>query len=388
MKKAFMIAFLMCVLCITANAQSEIINYNTYITDDMAKKVANGITQALPLTERESRTWAFINANGISSTSECASILNNITNYKEKVANFIVSIYSRGGLIPTFPIAFFESIGFSDMEIEMAMKVAKLKLEMLRQDELEKRIAEEKGLINQWEEEGKDTIHFFEYDKRQERIQPSFVIAFRRTLEISDSIVILPDEYRSCDLSSDKGDVEVRFFIDEYGNISQNDMKEMQRYGIDTIKVLSPAMRYFEMMDTSYSVPSVNYLGIHAHRNSIQDKNKSYTATIRYDKKTDSWIVKKVNNKYGKLYDWFEKAYLYEKEWSPRAVLGVENYDELIEWLNDKLNKVLKGEDGKEFSIEFSFYPPGEITYYLNRRRIAQGKLKLAIQIIKKERIK
>ncbi len=388
MKKAFMIAFLICVICIIANAQSEMIDYNTYITDGMAKKVANGITQALPLKERESRTWAFINANGISSTSECASILNNITYHKEKVANFIVSIYSRGGLIPTFPIAFFESIGFSDMEIEMAMKVATLKLEMLRQDELERKIAEEKGIINQWEEEGKDTLRFFEYDKQQERIQPSFVIDFHRNLEISDSIIILPEEYRSYILSSDKGDVEVRFFIDEYGNISQNDMKEMQRYGVDTIKVLSPAMRYFEMMDASYSVPSINYLGIHAHRNSIQDRNKSYTATIRYDKKTDSWKVKKVNNKYGKLYDWFEKAYLYEKDWSPRAVLDVESYDELIEWLNDKLNIVLKDQNGKEYSIEFSFYPPGKVTYYLNRRRIAQGKLQLAIKILKKERVK
>lgn len=388
MKKAFLIGFLICVIRIIANAQSETINYNIFITDDMAKKVANGITQALPLNERESRAWAFINANGISSTSECASILNNITYHKEKVANFIVSVFSRGELIPSFPITFFESIGFSDLEIEMAKKVATLKLEVLRQDELEKRIAEEKGIINQWEEEGKDTIHFFEYDKRHERIQPSFVIYFHRTLEISDSIIILPSEYRNWDLSSDKGDVEVRFFIDEYGNISQNDMVEMQRYGVDNIKVFSPAMRYFEMMDTSYSVPSVNYLGIHSKRNSIQDKNKSYTATIRYDKKTDSWTVNKVNNKYGKLHDWYEKSYQYEKEWSPRAVLGVENYDGLIEWLNEKLNKVLKDQDGKEYSIEFGFYPPGEITYYLNRRRIAQGKLKLAIQIIKKEKIK
>lgn len=295
------------------------------------------------------------------------------------VATFMLAIYSRGAFIPYYPLSFFQSIGFNDLELEMALKAATLKQQSLRRAELNKEIAEEMAAI----ERGIELTHFSSNDENNGITQPSFVFYI-----FGDSIHVPPARFIDGYLNDYY--VEYRFYVFNNGEFSHDILGKVKPYGIDSIRVVNPATKHFKALDTNVSITSVNNILISAYCNSIRDENKSYTANVCYDKKTNRWIIKKCENKYGKLKDWFTKNNSqYLRDYSPSKVLEIDSYEKFLDLLSEKCNSALIDKKGKEYSVQFTLFPPGEVTYYINNiRRIHKCKIGLVIQLDKLDRIK
>lgn len=388
MKKAFLLGILVCLIGMTnAKAQSDGILWDAYISDKMAEKVAKGILSAYPPNEREMRIRLFMNANNISSTSACADVLYNIKNNKESVANFILAIFSSSPMVT--PRYFFQSIGFNEMEIDMAVQAGTKKQEVLKKKEEDRKTAEERAIITEWDKHGKETMTFSRYDERYGRFHPKFVF-YPRIGDVSDTVTIQPEEAGGWIPNEEYGDLNIPFLVFEDGEISDSFRKKIKQYGMDSICVLYPAERRFERLDTVISVPSSNHFGVAVRRNTIRDENTSYVATVKYDKKTGEWIIKECYNRYGKLKDWFVKSQHWNGtrawEWSPKNTLGVETYEDLLVRLSHNINDTLKGMDGKKYQIEFTFIPTGKIYYYINGCGIGKYALKAYIKIDSIER--
>ena len=369
MKKAIILGILFCIIGMTnAKAQSNGILWDAYISDKMAEKVANGILNAYPPNEREMRIQLFMNANNINSTSTCTDVLYNIKNKKEAVANFILAIFSSAPMVT--PRLFFQSIGFNEMEIDMAVQAGTKKQEILKKKEEDKKTAEEKAIIADWKEHGKETMTFSRDDERYGRFHPKFAF-YIKLPKVSDTVTIQPKERGGWIPNEELGDVNIRFIVGENGEISGDFRRKIKQYGLDSIGVLHPADRRFERLDTAISVPSVNYFGVSVRRNNMLYSNQSYIATVKYDKKTGKWMIKDCENKEGKLKDWFDRAQRltgntsYEKQ-TPKNLFGVDSYEALLEWMSGYFNKTLNDKDSKKYQIEFTFVPYGIILYYIN----------------------
>ncbi len=374
MKNAFLLILMVCVVGITnINAQSENVNWNAYISDRMAQKIADGILKAYPANEREMRIQLFMNANNISSVSACTDVLYNLKNHKEAAANFILAIFSSWPMIT--PDYFFQSIGFNEIEIEWAVKTGTKKQEILREEEDNKKKREERAVIERWNKEGKDTMTFGRFF-----VHPVFVF-YTKISGVLDSIEIQPKELGG--LFQDKS---IEFIVDENGNISVDFLKEIKQYGMDSVSVKHPAYRRFEKIDTVITVPSKNFLGVTTLMKKIRNANTSYVAVVKYDKKTDKWVMKKCENKYGKLKDWFDQTKqlwwtgLYE-DVTPKKTMGFDCYEDIVEWMNIFFNDTLSGKEGKKYQIEFTFIPMGNVSYYINGCLIGKFELKPRIQV-------
>lgn len=157
---------------------------------------------------------------------------------------------------------------------------------------------------------------------------------------------------------------------------------------MDSICVLHPAEKRFERLDTVIPVPSANYFGVHGSQKHLRDVNKSYVATVKFDKKTGKWIMKECENRYGQLKDWFVRSRTLNgswESWSPKETMGFDSYDDITAWMNSYFNGILQGKEGKKYQIEFTFVPM-EIYYYINRCLIGRYDLKQRIQINKIEK--
>lgn len=377
MKNAFLLILMVCVVGITnINAQSENVNWNAYISDRMAQKIADGILKAYPANEREMRIQLFMNANNISSVSTCADILYNLKNHKGEAANFILAIFSSWPMIT--PNYFFQSIGFNEIEIEWAVKAGTKKQEILREEEDNKKKREERAVIERWNKEGKDIMTFGRYDERYGRFHPVFVF-YTRISGVLDSIKIQPEE-----LGGYIPKKSIEFIVDEYGRISDDFLKEIKQYGMDSVYVKYPADRRFEKLDTVIAVPSRNYFGVTIQMNEMRDANTSYVATVKYDKKIGKWNMKECENKYGKLKDWFAQSQrwigAYERL-TPKKTMGFDSYEAIVDWMNEFFNTILQGKEGKKYQIEFTFVPMGNVSYYINRCFIGKFDLKPRIQV-------
>ena len=365
-----------------AKAQTDGILWDAYISDKMAEKVAKGILNAYPSNEREMRIQLFMNANNISSTSACADVLYNIKNNKEAVANFILAIFSSAPMVT--PRYFFQSIGFNEMEIDMAVQAGTKKQEALKRKEEDKKAAKEKAIIAEWDKHGKETMTFSRDDERYGRFHPKFAF-YIKLPKVSDTVIIQPEEKGGWLPNEEYGDINMRFIVGEDGEVSVDFRKKIKQYGIDSICVLYPADRRFERLDTVISVPSVNYFGLSVRRNNMLYSNQSYIATVKYDKKTGKWVIKDCENKEGKLKDWFDGAQRLmgtgDKESTPKNLFGVDCYENLLEWMSGYFNKALNGKDGKKYQIEFTFIPYGIIRYYINGCPFGKYDLQPFIQI-------
>lgn len=382
MKNAILIVLLICAVGVkNLCAQSENVNWNAYISDKMAQKIADGILKAYPSNEREMRIQLFMNANNISSVSTCADILHNLENHKDAAANFILAIFSSSPMIT--PAYFFQSIGFNEIEIEMAVKAGEKKQELLR----DKKKRDEQAEIERWKKEGKYITFSSNYDKELGQVPPKFVF-FPKLFGISDTVIIQPEGCGRYVLNPYEGDVEIRFVVSENGEISNDFREKIKQYGMDSICVLHPAEKRFERLDTVIPVPSANYFGVHGSQKHLRDVNKSYVATVKFDKKTGKWIMKECENRYGQLKDWFVRSRTLNgswESWSPKETMGFDSYDDITAWMNSYFNGILQGKEGKKYQIEFTFVPM-EIYYYINRCLIGRYDLKQRIQINKIEK--
>ena len=382
MKNSILLVLMICVVGITnLNAQSENVNWNAYISDRMAQKIADGILKAYPANEREMRIQLFMNANNINSVSTCSDILYNLKNHKEEAANFILAIFSSWPMIT--PRYFFQSIGFNEVEIEWAVKAGTKKQELLKKKEGDEKKAEEKAIIAEWEKEGKETMTFSRYDERYGRFHPKFVF-YPKIGEVSDTVTIQPEEAGGWSPNEEYGDINIPFLVFEDGEISDGFRKKIKQYGMDSICVLYPAERRFERLDTVISVPSSNLFGVAVRLNKMRDSYTSYVATVKYDKKIGRWIIKNCENKNGKLKDWFDQSQRWigaYEAMTPKNTLGFDCYEDIIEWMNNYFNDILRGKDGKKCKIEFTFVPIGKIRYFINRCLIGEYKLKPKIQV-------
>ena len=389
MKKAILLGLIICFIGITnTNAQKENTNWDAYISDRMAQKVADGIMKAYPPNEREARILLFMNANNISSTSICSDILYNITNHKEEVANFVLAVFSSYPMIT--PGYFFETIGFTKSEIDMAVKAGTKKQEILRQKENEKKKQKERDIIADWNQYGKEVMSFSMYDRQNGRFHPKFEF-YTRISGVLDSVIFQPEEEGGWRPTVQYGDKNIRFIVDEFGEVSDSFRKEIKQYGMDSIRVIYPADRRFEELDTVIAVPSVNYFGVEVRRNEIRAANTSYVATVKYDKKNGKWVIKECENKDGKLKDWFDESQRWTGEyerWTPKNSLGFDNYEAMLELLNKSFDDTLNDKDGKKYQIEFTFIAPGKLCYYINGCLISEYNLDFAIQMDKIEKIK
>ena len=361
MKKAIILGILVCIIgMMNIKAQTDGILWDAYISDKMAEKVAKGIMNAYPPNEREMRIQLFMNANNISSTSACADVLYNIKNNKEAVANFILAIFSSSPMIT--PRYFFQSIGFNEMEIDMAVQAGTKKQEVLKRKEEDK----ERAIIAEWDKHGKETMTFSIYDEKADgKTHPKFAF-YIKLPKVSDTVIIQPEKSYGWIPNEEYGDVNLRFLVYENGDIPDDFRRKIKQYGIDSICVLHPAEKRFERLDTVISVPSANYFGLSVRRNEMLYSNQSYVATVKYDKKTGKWTIKDCKNNYGKLKDWFDRAQRGNREDTPKILFGVDNYEDLLEWMSRYFNRALNGKNDKKYQIEFTFVPFGVIHYYIN----------------------
>ncbi len=349
-------------------AQSENINWDDYISDGMAQKLKRNLTNGLSPIEGGQIIKLFMSANNITSHSDFAVIMDNLTKHKEYAAKFILEVNSNF----VCPHCYFQStVGFTWEEIGMA-KVASIKMQELWE------IQQERAIIAEWNNHGKDTTTFSRGYIGNRITHPEFVF-YLKNGNITDTVQKYPLEVGDWWPVADS-DKNIRFIVGENGEISDDFRKKVKQYGVDSIFARLPAKRGFKRLDTAIAVPSRNYFGVAIHRNEMLKTTTSYIATLKYDKKTGKWMIKNCKNKYGRLKDWFDPSRSWGK-WSPKQTLEIDNYDALLEWMNNYFNDTLKGYDGKKVQITFTFIPNGNIRYFINGCLIGKYKLMPSIQI-------
>ena len=374
MKHTILLILMICVVGIAnLGAQSENINWDDYISDGMAQKLKRNLTNGLSPIEGGQIIKLFMSANNITSHSDFAVIMDNLTKHKEYAAKFILEVNSNF----VCPHCYFQSIvGFTWEEIVMA-KVASIKMQELWE------IQQERAIIAEWNKNGKETMTFSRYDERNGRFHPKFVF-YPKIGDILDTITIQPEEVGGWSPNEGYGDLNIPFLVYEDGWISDGFRSKIKQYGMDSICVLYPAERRFEKLDTVISVPSSNSFGVAVRTNKIRDINTSYIATVKYDKKTGKWTIKKCENKYGKLKDWFDQSHRWigaYEQMTPKNAMGFDCYEDMVEWMSSYFNDILRDKDGNKYKIEFTFIPIGNIRYFINRCLIGEYKLKPRIQV-------
>ena len=369
MKHTILLILMICVVGIAnLGAQSENINWDDYISDGMAQKLKRNLTNGLSPIEGGQIIKLFMSANNITSHSDFAVIMDNLTKHKEYAAKFILEVNSNF----VCPHCYFQStVGFTWEEIGMA-KVASIKMQELWE------IQQERAIIAEWNNHGKDTTTFSRGYIGNRITHPEFVF-YLKNGNITDTVQKYPLEVGDWWPVADS-DKNIRFIVGENGEISDDFRKKVKQYGVDSIFARLPAKRGFKRLDTAIAVPSRNYFGVAIHRNEMLKTTTSYIATLKYDKKTGKWMIKNCNNKYGRLKDWFDPSRSWGK-WSPKQTLEIDNYDALLEWMNNYFNDTLKGYDGKKVQITFTFIPNGNIRYFINGCLIGKYKLMPSIQI-------
>lgn len=373
MKRASLLCTVMCILGImNTNAQSENINWDDYISDGMAQKLKRNLTNGLSPVEGGQIYELFMLANNITSLSDFAVIMDDLTKHKEYAAKFILEINSNF----VCPHCYFQTtVGFTWEEIGMA-KVAGVKM----QEMLE--IQQERAIIAEWNNHGKDTATFSRGYMKNRTTHPQFVFYIKNG-SVTDTVHKYPLEVGDWRPDVD-GDKNIQFIVGENGVISDDFRKKVKQYGMDSICVLLPAKRGFKRLDTVIAVPSKNYFGVAIHRNEMHKTTTSYVATLKYDKKTGRWMIMDCKNKYVRLKDWFDQAQGWiglNEKWTPKQTLEVDSYETLLEWMNSYFNDTLKGYDGKKVQITFTFIPKGNIRYFINGCLIGKYKLMPNIQI-------
>ena len=356
-----------------AKAQTESINWGDYITDEMAQKLTRNLTNGLSPIEGGQIYELFMLANDITSLSDFADIMDNLTKHKDYAAKFILEVNSNFAC----PHCYFQSIvGFTWREIAMA-KVAGSKM----QDIINTK--KERALIEKWDKQGKDTTTFTRGRVTHSTTHPKFVF-YPQNGSGTDTVHKYPVKIGDWWPIYDR-DINIPFIVGENGEISNDFREKIKQYGMDSICVRQPAERWFEKLDTTISVPSRNYFGVAMRRNEMHKSTTSYVATLKYDKKNREWIIKKCENNKARLKDWFGWIEA-PKKWTPKETLGVDSYDAMLEWMSNYFNDTLNGYDGKMCKIEFTFIPYGKIRYYINSCLIGEYILYPSIQIDNIER--